>query len=89
LVITSCPIIGYSGDAHKPRGALVGPGGARLPAVVAVVSEHPRVWILTVPPVPPAVDALVGALKRRSYTVTYLETVNAVRLIVLERHQEK
>jgi mannosyltransferase len=68
---------------------VVGPGGARLPAVVAVVSEHPRVWILTVPPVPSAVDALVGALNRRSYTVIHLETVNAVRMIVLERLQEK
>ena len=68
---------------------VIGPGGARLPAVVAAVSERPRVWILTVPPVPPAVEALVEALNRRSYTVAHQETVNAVRMIVLERHQEK
>lgn len=64
---------------------VVGPGGARLPAVVAGVSEHPRVWILTVPPVPPAVEIMVASLGRRSYMVRQQEQVNSVILIQMER----
>lgn len=67
----------------------IGPGGARLPAVVAMVSDRPRVWILTVPPVPPAVEALVRGLNQRSYAVVHQEAVNMARLIMLERVQEK
>jgi 4-amino-4-deoxy-L-arabinose transferase-like glycosyltransferase len=68
-----------------PRGEDVeGPGSARMAEVVGVLARHPRVWILTVPPVPPAVGVLVESLSQQGFAVQRLQTVNMVRLILLE-----
>jgi uncharacterized membrane protein len=76
--------------ALTPDGIdVVGPAGARLPDVIELVADRPRVWILTVPPVPPAVDVLIGALGRRSYAMAQQETINMARLIKLERHLDR
>ncbi|MGQ0571184.1 MAG: glycosyltransferase family 39 protein, partial [Armatimonadota bacterium] len=72
--------------ALTPAGAdVIGDGGRRMNAVVSVMKEHPRVWILTVPPIPAAVETLVGALKANSFEVTRQEAINLARLILLER----
>lgn len=63
----------------------VGPAGARLPAIVAMLGRHPRVWIITVPPVPPAVETMLDALGRRAYRIQRQEHVNRVILIQTER----
>lgn len=65
------------------------PGGARLPQVADALAQHQRVWILTVPPVPPAVEALLEALGRRGFEVRRREAVNMARLILVERLQER
>lgn len=68
-----------------PRGEDVeGIGGARMPEITSALARHPRVWILTVPPLPPAVGVLVESLSRQGFAVQRLETVNMVRLILLE-----
>jgi 4-amino-4-deoxy-L-arabinose transferase-like glycosyltransferase len=72
--------------ALAPDGEdVIGPGGARLSVIVPRLAQHPRVWIITVPPIPPAVDAIVTALGRRSYIVLDLEHVNLVTLIQMKR----
>ncbi|MGQ0568954.1 MAG: hypothetical protein ACT4P5_05375, partial [Armatimonadota bacterium] len=72
--------------ALTPAGAdVIGDGGRRTNAVVSVMKEHPRVWILTVPPFPAAVETLIGALKANSFEVTRQEAINLARLILLER----
>ncbi|MBM3471241.1 MAG: hypothetical protein FJX73_10700 [Armatimonadetes bacterium] len=70
-----------------PRGErdVEGPGGARLRQVADALAQHQRVWILTVPPVPPSVGVLVGALGERGFAVTRQEAINMARLILLER----
>jgi len=75
----------------QPRLALVPDGtdvvaddGARLPAVARRLGAHRRVWLLTAPPVPPAVEALVSALGARGYAVARIEHVNAATLVLLE-----
>ncbi len=76
--------------ALTPVGAdVVGEGRMQTAQVVEALARHPRVWILTVPPVPPAVEVLVGALGERAYAVTRQEGINMARLILLERSQEK
>ena len=62
-----------------------GPTGPRMGLLVTALAQRPRVWIVTVPPVPPSVEALVAALGRRSYGVTRRQEVNMVRLMLLER----
>jgi mannosyltransferase len=72
--------------ALTPDGAdVAGDGGARLPEVTRRLSEHPRVWLLTVPPVPSAVEALAASLSARGYAVARGEAVNMALLILLER----
>ncbi|MGH3860743.1 glycosyltransferase family 39 protein [Actinokineospora sp.] len=72
--------------ALTPNGAdVIGPGGVRLPAVVSMLVQHPRVWIVTVPPVPPSVETLIAALGQASYTVEAREAINMARLLRLER----
>ncbi|MCL6640927.1 MAG: hypothetical protein K6T92_06095, partial [Candidatus Rokubacteria bacterium] len=75
----------------QPRLALVPDGtdlvaddGARLPEVARRLGAHRRVWLLTAPPVPPAVEALVSALGARGYAVARIEHVNAATLVLLE-----
>lgn len=72
--------------ALTPQGAdVVGAGGVRGDAVVAFLARHPRVWILTVPPVPASLDSVIGALRQHSYGITRQGRINKVRLILLER----
>lgn len=63
------------------------PGGPHMSALVQSLSRHRRVWIVTVPPVPPSVETLATALRRRSYAVARRETVNMARLVLLERRR--
>ncbi|MDR7484288.1 MAG: glycosyltransferase family 39 protein [Armatimonadota bacterium] len=85
------PVDYYFRGPHRrvvltPDGAdVVGPEGARLAGVVESLSRHPRVWILTVPPIPEALERLTRALDRRSYRVARREAVNMAVLILLER----
>ena len=62
-----------------------GPTGARMGLLVTALVQQPRVWIVTVPPVPPSVETLIAALGRRSYRVAARQEVNMARLILLER----
>lgn len=72
--------------ALTPVGVdVVGDGGARTAHVVEALARHPRVWILTVPPVPQAVEVLIEMLGGRAYAVTRQEGINMARLILLER----
>lgn len=72
--------------ALTPSGAdVIGAGGMRMPGVVESISKHPRVWIVTVLPVPRSVEVLIGTLGQKSYTVTRLDAINYTRLILLER----
>jgi len=64
-----------------------GPRGNRMGLLVTALTERSRVWIVTVPPVPPSVDTLIAALGRRSYRVTLRQDVNMARLILLERRR--
>ncbi|MDI6772633.1 MAG: glycosyltransferase family 39 protein [bacterium] len=73
----------------RGEGDVEGPGGARLPQVADALARHQRVWILTVPPVPPAVGTLLEALRRRGFEVRRQEAVNMARLILVERLQER
>jgi len=73
----------------RGEGDVEGPGGARLPQVADGLARHQRVWILTVPPVPPAVEALLEALGRRGFEVRRQEAINMARLILVERLQER
>ncbi len=84
--------VNYYFRGPQPRLALtpdgtdvIGPGGTRMPGVVVLLEQHPRVWILTALPVPPSVDTLIEALGRASYTVTRQEAINMTRLLLLER----
>jgi uncharacterized membrane protein len=86
--------VDYYLRGHQPRLPLtprgegaVGPGGVDLAAVVEQLAGHPRVWILTVPPIPPAVGRLLEALDERSYMAHRRQSVNAAVLILLERAQ--
>jgi len=72
--------------ALDPRALDVeGPRGNRMGLLVTALTERSRVWIVTVPPVPPSVDTLITALGRRSYRVKMRQDVNTARLILLER----
>ncbi|MDQ7840960.1 MAG: glycosyltransferase family 39 protein [bacterium] len=73
----------------RGEGDVEGPGGAGLAQVADGLARHQRVWILTVPPVPPAVGALLEALGSRGFEVRRQEAVNMVRLILVERLQDK
>jgi hypothetical protein len=53
--------------------------------LVTALAQRPRVWIVTVPPVPPSVETLITALGRRSYGVARRQEINMARLILLER----
>lgn len=75
----------------QPRLALVPDGtdvvaddGARLPEVTQRLAAHRRVWLLTAPPVPAAVEALASALIARGYAVARIEQVNAATFVLLE-----
>lgn len=72
--------------ALTPSGAdVVGTGGMRMPGVIDLVSRHPRIWIVTVLPVPRSVEVLIDGLRERSYAVTRLDAIYYTRLILLER----
>ena len=72
--------------ALTPDGAdVVGAGGARMDAVVPFLARHPRVWIVTVPPVPTSVNAMIDALRHNSYRLTKQGNINMAHLILLER----
>ncbi len=82
----------YPALASQPRLVLtpygqdvLGPKNERLPEVVAFLAPYPRVWIISVIPVPPSVDAMMAALGRQSFAVTRREEVNVMRLFLLER----
>ncbi len=82
----------YPAPASQPRLVLtpygqdvLGPKNERLPEVVASLVSRPRVWIISVIPVPPSVDAMMAALGRQSFAVTRREEVNVMRLFLLER----
>ena len=64
-----------------------GPRGSRMSLLVTALAERSRVWIVTVPPVPPSVETLIAALGRRSYRVRMRQDVNMARLILLERRR--
>jgi 4-amino-4-deoxy-L-arabinose transferase-like glycosyltransferase len=81
----------YYYGGPQPRLALVPDGtdviaddGSRLPEVVRRLAVHRRVWLLTAPPVPAAVEALASALVARGYAVARVEQVNAAALVLLE-----
>lgn len=63
----------------------VGPAGERLPAIIAMIAHRPRVWVITVPPVPSAVEIMVASLGQRSYVIRRQERVNLTLLIQMER----
>lgn len=72
--------------ALTPAGSdVTGDRGMRIPGVVDRVSGHPRVWIVTVLPIPLSVETLVRALHERSYSITRLDAINYARVILLER----
>jgi len=83
--------VNYYFRGPQPRLALTpqrleGAGGQQeMRAVVAALARHPRVWVLTVVPVPPSVVALVDAMRRESYTLTAQQAINMARLVLLER----
>ncbi|MGQ0549108.1 MAG: glycosyltransferase family 39 protein [Armatimonadota bacterium] len=84
--------VNYYFRGPQPRLALtpagpdvIGDRGIRMPGVVDRVSRHPRVWIVTVLPVPLSVETLINALRKRSYAVTKLDAINYARVILLER----
>ena len=84
--------VNYYFRGPQPRLALTPAGrdvtgdrGMRIPGVVDSVSRHPRVWIVTVLPIPLSVETLIRALGERSYTVTRLTGINYARVILLER----
>jgi uncharacterized membrane protein len=72
--------------ALTPDGAdVIAENGGRLPEVTRQLAAHRRVWVLTAPPVPVAVDSLAAALAAQGYVVSRLEPINAATLILLER----
>jgi len=72
--------------ALTPSGQdVMGDKGLRMPGVVDRVSRHPRVWIVTVLPVPRSVETLIDALGQRAYAVRRVDAINYVRVILLER----
>ncbi len=84
--------VNYYFRGPQPRLALTphgddveGPMGMRMGGVVAFLTRHPRVWILTVPPAPTSVDVLIAALRGKSYTMTDQVAVNMARLVLMER----
>lgn len=84
--------VNYYFRGPQPRLALtpagpdvIGDRGIRMPGVVDRVSRHPRVWIVTVLPVPLSVETLINALRKRSYAVAKLDAINYARVILLER----
>jgi uncharacterized membrane protein len=88
--------VNYYFPGPQPRLALdprtldpEGPQGPRMSLLVATLADRPRVWIVTVPPIPTSVDTLITALGRRSYGVTQRRDVNMARLILLERGRRR
>jgi hypothetical protein len=72
--------------ALTPDGAdVVGDGGVRTTAVVASLTKSPRIWIVTVPPVPLSVETMVESLAGHGFTIAGQGSVNLVRLILLKR----
>lgn len=71
--------------ALTPDGTdVVGPDAIRMSGVVNVLARHRRVWIVTVPPIPPSVDGLVTAMRQLSYGVKSAQAINMARLLLLE-----
>jgi mannosyltransferase len=69
-----------------PEGSdAVGPGGARIPEIASSLRAHPRVWIVTVQPVPDAVAVLVETLKSQSFVVAHRARLTYVEFTRLER----
>jgi hypothetical protein len=64
---------------------VVGPGGARMPEVASTLLAHPRVWIVTVHPVPSAVPAFIRAMTARSFVVAHRARLTYVEFFRLER----
>lgn len=69
-----------------PEGAdVVGERGMRMPEVVSALRGYPRVWIVTVQPVPDAVASLIDALKAQSFVVAHRARLNYVEFTRVER----
>lgn len=66
---------------------VVGAHGARMPEVASSLQTHPRVWIVTVHPIPDAVGAFVDAMEARSFVVAHRARLNYVEFIRVERRQ--
>jgi len=72
--------------ALTPNGTeVIGPGGIGMREVGAALKPHPRVWILIVPPIPPAADGLLRMLQRDAFKVTGQGRVHRTYLILMER----
>jgi uncharacterized membrane protein len=72
----------------SPEGSdVVGPRGARMPEIAASLGIHPRVWIVTVQPVPVAVSKLVESMRPRSFIVAHRARLGYVEFIRVERQQ--
>lgn len=75
--------------ALTPEGAdVAGEGGAKMDTVLVQLEQHPRIWILTIPPVPASVGTMVGRLQRKSYRMARQGRINMARIILLERRME-
>ncbi|MGH7460941.1 MAG: glycosyltransferase family 39 protein [Longimicrobiales bacterium] len=84
--------VGYYFRGPQPRLALtpegpdvLGPGGVRMSGIVSMLTQHPRVWLVTVPPFPQSVKTLMAALGEASYRVQAHEQINIVWLLLFER----